>query len=129
MIDTVKEALGQLSPGATAAVAVGVGVLVAGAAAVLGAAGTVATATTAAATAAAAGTGVSWLSWLASFLQKFVAKILANPLEWLLQQFLKNRLIKFLKLEHMLTPKGLWRTLKARWQRRRGLDSTPESGR
>lgn len=132
-LDSVKEAFSQLSPGATAAVAVGVGVVLAGAAAMLGAAGTVATATTAAATAAAAGTGVSWLSWVASFIQKFIAKIIANPLEWLLQQFLKNRLIKFFKLEHVLTPKGLWRTLKARigarFKRQRDPTLPEEPGR
>jgi Na+-transporting NADH:ubiquinone oxidoreductase subunit NqrD len=95
---------------------VGVGIVVAGAAAVLGVAGTAAAATTAAATAAAAGTGVSWLTWVTSFIQKFVAKIIANPLEWLVQQLVKRKLIKFFKLEHILTPGGLWRTIKTRWQ-------------
>ena len=127
LLDKAGEVLHNLGP--VTAVAVGIGVVVAGAAAVMGVAGAAATAATAAATAAAAGTGVSWLSWILSFIQKFIAKIIANPLEWLFQQILKNRLIKFFKLEHILTPKGLWRTLKAWWRRRRGLDSSPESGR
>lgn len=119
-IDQVK----QISPttavtaAAVTVAVVGIGMVMAGVTTAGGAA--VAAAGTVASTAGAVGGPAgSFLQLLFSLLQKFLAKIIANPLQWVVEQVIKRTLIKFFKLEHILTPAGLWRTLRERWRSRK----------
>lgn len=115
----------HITPATAAVVAVaviGIGMVMAGVTTVGGAA--VAVAGTAATTAGAVGgTAGTFLQTLFSMIQKFIAKIVANPLEWLIKEIVKRGLIKHFKLEHILTPAGLWRNMRARWAARKAQKS------
>ncbi|WP_216579393.1 hypothetical protein [Leptothrix ochracea] len=111
---------------ATAAVVtiavVGVGMVMAGVTTV-GSVAIAATGTAAATAGAVGGTAGSFLQILFSLIQKFIAKIIANPLQWLIKEIVKRKLIKHFKLEHILTPAGLWRNMRARWAMRKAQKS------
>jgi uncharacterized membrane protein YedE/YeeE len=106
-----------------AAVVIGIGMVMAGVTTVGGAA--IAVAGTAATTAGGVGgTTGSLLKVVFSLIQKFIAKIIANPLQWLIKEIVKRKLIKHFKLEHILTPAGLWRNMRARWAARKAKKTT-----
>ncbi|MEX8503367.1 MAG: hypothetical protein AB3X41_10055 [Leptothrix ochracea] len=121
LMDSIKNITPTTAATAAAVVTVavvGVGMVMAGVTTV-GSVAIAATGTAAATAGAVGGTAGSFLQVVLSMIQKFIAKIIANPLQWLIKEIAKRKLIKYFKLEHILTPAGLWRNLRARWAARK----------